>query len=206
MDASIAFIREAPTFLSLIALFFSAILEYVFPPVPGDTFALVGGILAGQDALPIVGVVLALTAGSTVGGLISFAAGRAVATKPWAREKLGRLLPDERLAKLERLFDRYGRWVVVANRFLPGLRAYVLVGAGMGRMQTSDIVIFGGISALFWNAAIVGAGIAVGENLDLLLGWVRQYTVAAWIVMGAAVGTALVVKGMRKWRASKDDP
>ncbi len=55
IDASIAFIREAPAILSLVALFFSAILEYVFPPVPGDTFALVGGILAGQNALPIVG-------------------------------------------------------------------------------------------------------------------------------------------------------
>ncbi len=124
----------------------------------------------------------------------------------WARKKFDRLLPDERLAKLEDMFDRYGRWVVVANRFLPGLRAYVLVGAGMGRMKTSDIVIFGGLSALFWNAAIVAAGIAVGENLDLLLRWVRQYTVAAWIVIGGAIAIAVVVKGVRKWRARRAPP
>ena len=206
IDQALVFVREAPALLSLLLLLVSGGLEYVFPPIPGDTFALLGGILAGQDVLPLVGVIVALTIGSTLGGLISYGVGRLAKSRRRARKILDRFLPQARMERLETLFTKYGRWVVVANRFLPGLRAYILVCAGVGGMPVRDIAIFGALSALGWNTALVGAGVVVGENLELLLDWVRRYTVAAWAVIGI-VGALLLIRVLinRRRQSAPDD-
>ena len=72
---------------------------------------------------------------------------------------------------------------LAVNRFLPALRAFFFVGAGLSRMSLGAVVLYGGISALVWNAILMGAGYAVGSNWDVLRDLAERYTVATLILI-----------------------
>jgi membrane protein DedA with SNARE-associated domain len=67
---------------------------------------------------------------------------------------------------------------LVVNRFLPALRAFFFVGAGLSRMSLGAVILYGGISALLWNAILMGVGYAVGSNWEALSDLAERYTVA----------------------------
>jgi membrane-associated protein len=72
---------------------------------------------------------------------------------------------------------------LVVNRFLPALRAFFFVGAGMSRMNVGPVIVFGGISAALWNALLMGIGYAVGNNWDVLRDLAERYAVATLILV-----------------------
>jgi membrane protein DedA with SNARE-associated domain len=67
---------------------------------------------------------------------------------------------------------------LAVNRFLPALRAFFFVGAGLSRMSLGAVILYGGISALLWNAMLMGVGYAVGNNWEALSDLAERYTVA----------------------------
>jgi membrane-associated protein len=76
---------------------------------------------------------------------------------------------------------------LAVNRFLPALRAFFFVGAGLSRMNAGPVVIYGGISAAVWNALLMAAGYAVGNNWDALRDLAERYAVATLILIVVAV-------------------
>ncbi|MCC7112505.1 MAG: hypothetical protein IT382_24645, partial [Deltaproteobacteria bacterium] len=92
-----------------------------------------------------------------------------------------------------------------ANRFLPGIRTTFILGAGLFRVPLRDVVIFGGISALLWNALLIGVGWLLGANLDRLQGWLTDYTLVGWIVV-AVVVIAAVARALFKRRRRTPAP
>ena len=184
----------------LALLFVSAAVEYVFPPFPGDTVTLFGAFLAATEGWSVPLVFAAATLGSVAGAAIDYAVGRGLAGKEeadlpgrlrWARARLDPLL--------ER-FARHGAAWVAVNRFLPGIRALFFVAAGMARLPAWKVIAWGAVSAAAWNALVIGAGLAVGSNWDFLLGLLRTYTTAAWIVVGSVVAGLIVRWAVRKNR------
>jgi membrane-associated protein len=76
---------------------------------------------------------------------------------------------------------------LTVNRFLPALRAFFFVGAGLSRMSVAAVLIYGGLSAAVWNALLMGAGYAVGSNWDALRDLAGRYAVATFILVAIAV-------------------
>ena len=76
---------------------------------------------------------------------------------------------------------------LAVNRFLPALRAFFFVGAGLSRMSAGAVLLYGGISALLWNALLMGIGYAVGSNWDVLRDLTERYTVATLILVTITV-------------------
>jgi membrane protein DedA with SNARE-associated domain len=76
---------------------------------------------------------------------------------------------------------------LAVNRFLPALRAFFFVGAGLSRMRPGAVLLYGGLSALVWNALLLGVGYAVGNNWDALRDLAERYTVATLILVAVVV-------------------
>src|SRR5687768_13833195 len=62
--------------LGYLALFLASLIEYVFPPFPGDTVVLLGGVFAARGQRPWFWVLLVVTAGSVVGSAIDYFIGQ----------------------------------------------------------------------------------------------------------------------------------
>jgi membrane-associated protein len=198
----LAYLSRGESALGLAALAAASLVEYVFPPFPGDTVTLFGAFLAATARWHVVAVLAAVTAGSLAGAAIDYAVGRRLAARPLDELSPRRRRLRERLAPFVARFERHGAAYLAVNRFLPGIRALIFVAAGAARLPLAKVLAYGALSALLWNALLIGAGFAVGENWELLLELMRRYTVAVWIAIGLAVGALVAVALRNRGRRS----
>jgi len=166
--------------------------EYVFPPLPGDTVVLFAVVLAARAQLNWALVYALMTLGATGGGLMAWAFGSWLANHEdqWPRF-LKRPGATRALDAVRRGYARHGPMYLAVNRFLPALRAFFFIGAGLSRMGAWPVILFGGLSAALWNALLLGAGYAVGHNWDALRDLMERYTMATLVVI--IVGVVAIV-------------
>jgi membrane protein DedA with SNARE-associated domain len=160
-----------------------SLVEYVFPPFPGDTVVLAGAVLAAAGALGLPWVFVAVTVGAVVGTAIDWWAGRKAA------DQLHRLSAKRRATvdKLVRGFERFGPVLLVLNRFAPGIRALFFVAAGVAGLRLWVVVAWSTVSATLWNALLIGIGTWAGWNLDRLVPLTGKVGWAGAVVVGLVV-------------------
>lgn len=194
-EAWLAALAELPQGWGLLVLALSAMIEYLFPPFPGDGITVLGAVLIDAAGWSLWGVLSAVTAGSVVGGMLTYEVGRLVARgqrDSWIGRRLSAPAIQTRVDQVCAYFNRYGAATIAVNRFVPGLRAVVFVTAGLAGLERWRVLVWAIVSAAIWNGALVGAGALVGHNLDALLGLLRRYTATASWVLAALVLVVLV--------------
>lgn len=191
----------------LVLLGGAALVEYVFPPFPGDTVTLLGAVLAVRGEASPAAVLAVVTAGSAVGASLSYAAGvwiRARGPRP-AGGPLARLLSPELLARAAVQYRRWGLWLVLVNRFIPATRSLIFVFAGMSGLRFLPTLLVGTLSAAVWNTLLILAGFAVGANLEALQQAVTRWNLWVWTVLAVAVlagGAVWLVRRRRRGSAT----
>ena len=193
--------RAAPAILVL-----ASFVEYVFPPFPGDLVVVLGAWYAveGKVSWPVAFV--AVTAGAVLGCFVDYAAGRWLAPRLALRASHRGPLSAERLHRFVAAYRRWGPALLVVNRFLPGVRGFIFVGAGAARLPLAQVLVLGGLSAAIWNALLLAAGRLLVGSLPELLELVRRFSEAAWMAMGAVTLAAAIWIWRRRARgASREE-
>jgi membrane protein DedA with SNARE-associated domain len=194
--------------LGLLLLGLSALIEYVFPPFPGDTVVLFGAFLVTRHGWSLPLVFLVVMAGSGVGAMADFAFGVWLGRSQGGGLRGFLLGPVERQRKIEGLLDafrRHGEAYIAINRFLPAVRALFFVAAGMARLRAGRVLFFSLASAAAWNTLIIGAGFAVGKSWEGIERFFRLYTTLAWAALGAVAVVLLVRFLLRRGRRAPSD-
>ena len=192
---------SSPGLLEYAVLALGAMLEYVFPPFPGDVVILLGAILVGKYDWSMPAVCVAVSAGSALGLSLDYAFG------VWVRHRDASWRAKYRLwARLGNSIDRfdafYRRWgalCILVNRFVPAVRAIFFVGAGMAGIQYWKTLVLGLASAMIWNLLIFVVGVSVGNKWDDLRAVLGTYSTVAWII-GIVAGLAVAVWWLRRRR------
>jgi membrane-associated protein len=145
--------------------------------LPGDSLLLVAGVLSaegtGDYTLNIWLVILACVTGAILGNLVGF----------WFGRKVGRPLferPDSRFFKRSHLeaadafYRKYGAITIIAARFMPFVRTFAPIVAGVSDMDRRKFLLYTVIGAVLWGAGLPLAGYVLGEAMgntldDLLL-------------------------------------
>ena len=184
----------------------AALLEYVVPPFPGDTVVLMGGIYAVRGEKPWWLVLGVVTVGSVLGAAINYAVGRWLARRFEANP--GRSFFGLTHAKLEAVQARMrhaGPWLLLVNRFLPGIRGVIFIAAGAAHVPRVNALALGAVSALAHSGLVLGLGMAVGGNLERLTLLVSRYQYAViGLLVVAALG--LGVRALTRRRESTIEP
>lgn len=180
------------------ALAISAFLENVLPPVPGDTVVVFSAYLVGRGRLDWVPVYLATCLGGTAGFLVMFHIGRSRG-RSFFQGRRNSVFSIDRLARVEAWLARYGIWLLLANRFLSGVRSVIALGAGIGGMAWRTAIVGSVLSMAIWNGGLLFAGSMVGRNWDRVAEILAQYNlVVTVVVLVLAAGLAA-----RWWRRSR---
>ena len=183
MEGLTEFFRSIHGTWGYVFLFLSSLGENLFPPLPGDTFLILGAVLVGRGQFDFLPAYLATTAGSLTGFMALFFIGRRWG-RALFRSKANAVFSEKHLHRVESWFGKYGYWIIAANRFLSGFRSVVSLGAGIAGMKPWPVFGLAVVSVALWNAILMGAGIWVGEN------WVRvvgQYQKGIFILLAAAL-------------------
>jgi len=146
-------------------LFFSNVLENIFPPYPGDTVILVGGYLASAEKLSFLGVFLISLLGCLTGAMILYFLGQ---RKGRGFFKNGKILNQSNLAKIEVWFKKYGEEVILASRFLTGIRSGVALSAGLGNVKVKKMIVYISISIALWNGLLIFLAAKLQQNWQAL--------------------------------------
>jgi len=192
VDEFLHTLEHGPSYWAYALVAGAAGVEYVFPPIPGDTVALFAVALAVRAQLDWLFVYLSMTVGALVGGIGAWGFGLWLANHegswPGFLKSPG---ATRALDAVRRGYTQHGGMYLAVNRFLPALRAFFFVGAGLSRMSLGAVILYGGISALLWNAILMGVGYAVGSNWEVLSDLAERYTVATLILIVIVVAGIL---------------
>jgi membrane protein DedA with SNARE-associated domain len=162
-------------------------------PLPGETILVAASVYAGTGRLSIVGVgvvaVLAAVAGNCIGYAIGFFGGHALVLR------YGKyvFLTPERLDKTERFFARRGGLVVVAGRFIEGLRQAAGIIAGTAEMPFKRFMIFNVLGAILWVAVWAPIGYLAGDHIGTI------YTTATRYSLYLLIALLLLLAGWIAW-------
>jgi membrane protein DedA with SNARE-associated domain len=189
--------------LGYVALMLASLIEYVFPPFPGDTVVLLGGVFAVRGQRSWLLVLAAITAGSVVGAAIDYAIGNRLARRFERAADFAQRHPH--IHRLQERMRSGGIWLIALNRFLPGVRGLLFVAAGASSMSFRRVMFWGTLSALVWNSLMLGLGIALGGNAERLEQFVHQYNRWAIAVIALAVAT-FAARYLWKFRRRSEEP
>lgn len=144
--------------------------------LPGDSLLFTAGLFVAQGAIDaplwLVCVILVAAAivGNATGYWIGYKAGPAIFDKPESK-----LFKPEHVAKTQGFFDRYGNRAIVLARFVPIVRTFITVMAGVGRMDARRYFTYSVIGGVVWAAGVTVLGFWLGqfsfvrENIELML-------------------------------------
>ncbi|MDY0081919.1 MAG: DedA family protein [Ignavibacteriaceae bacterium] len=158
-----------------ILLFAFAYVENLFPPSPSDTVIVIGGTLVGTNYLHFIPTLIFATGGSIAGFLTAFGIGWLLDKKIIHSGKL-KFLNVQTIEKAETAFRKWGYYLIVANRFLPGTRAVISFFGGMSRLDVHKTMLLSSISSLLWNIILIYLGIVFGENVALVDKYLSTYS------------------------------
>ncbi|MBD0338379.1 MAG: DedA family protein [Thermoleophilia bacterium] len=162
--------------LTYAALFLVSGLDAFFPIVPSETAVIAAGTLAATGDLLLWVVIPAAALGAFAGDNVSYGLGALFgerAAKRLFRGEKGR----RRLARAQRLLDRYGVLVIVTARFVPGGRTVTTFACGTLDMTWRRFLVYDAVAVVIWAtyAAMIGylGGTAFREDIwkALLLGF-----------------------------------
>jgi membrane-associated protein len=148
--------------------------------LPGDTLLFFTGVLTytGTIALPVPVVILLVFAAAFLGDQLGFVIGRSAGPRIFERRETG-LFSRRNVDRTQAFFDRFGSWAVTLARFVPVVRTFAPVAAGVGRMRYGTFVLFNAIGAAAWTVLVIGLGFAlasipgvadvVGRYMDVVL-------------------------------------
>jgi membrane protein DedA with SNARE-associated domain len=168
------------------AVFGCIFVEGVGIPAPGQTLLVAAALLAGRGELglsQLLGVALVAAAlGNTIGWLVGRAGGRPL---------LQRFAHGERLARVERLFARWGPRIVGLGRFVDGLRQINGLAAGALGMECRQFLAWNFIGALLWVGFWGLGAYGFGRDFDVIASAVHR--ARPFLVPLVLVGVALLL-------------
>ncbi len=175
-------------------------------PFPEDVSLILGGYLVFQSPANHLYLMVATGfLGILAGDSLIYAAGRRLGNRARAEHGrlLRRLLTAERRAKVEALFARHGEKIVMAARFMPGVRAVTFFTAGSAGMPYARFICFDGLAALASAPAFVFLGFRFGRQLQRGIELIKRFQIATAIVIVVSVCVWL---GWRRWRDGRRKP
>jgi membrane-associated protein len=132
--------------------------------LPGDSLLFTAGLLASQGQLNFPVVLLGCFLAAVLGDQVGYVFGQRVGPALFRR-------PDSRFFKMENVeraqayFEEHGSRTIVLARFVPIVRTFAPIVAGVGRMPYRTFVTYNVLGGLLWAVGVTSLGYALGETV-----------------------------------------
>ncbi|MDB5179054.1 MAG: associated Golgi protein-like protein [Patescibacteria group bacterium] len=93
------------------------------------------------------------------------------------------LISHRELEAAQKLFEKYGGWLVVVGAFIPGIQGLVGYVAGIAQMKYLRFLIAVFVGKLVWIGGLVYLGSVLGDHIDLIDRWIKQIGVVVLAAM-----------------------
>ena len=133
--------------------------------LPGDSLLVTAGLLAAtMGVFNVWWLGLLLTVASVLGNTSGYAIGRATGPRLFSRED-SLLFNKKHLVRAREFYERHGGKTVIIARFMPIVRTFVPVVAGMGQMEYRRYTIYNVIGGIGWIWSMLFIGYFLGRYI-----------------------------------------
>jgi len=166
--------------------------------LPGDSLLFTAGLLASKGTLNlpviIIGCAAAAIVGDQVGYLIGRRAGPALFKRPDSR-----LFKKKNAERAHAYFEKNGPKTIILARFLPVIRTFTPVVAGVGEMDYRRFATFNVIGGVLWAGGVTLAGNILGKSVPNIDRWLLPIIV----VIGAVSFVPVILELLKMRRTGK---
>lgn len=180
-----------------IVLFILLALGIIALPIPDETLLVFAGALMAKGVLVVPLTILAAIAGSITGISISYVVGRTGGH--YVVHKYGSMvgITDDKLQKAHVWFERYGKWTLTFGYFIPGVRHFTGLTAGISELEYRHFSLFAYSGALLWVTTFLSIGYFFGNICFSFLESIDTTTV---LIVGACVtllAVYIIIKSLK---------
>jgi membrane-associated protein len=165
--------------------------------LPGDSFLFTAGLLSSQGrfSLPIAALLPVCFIAAALGDQVGYAFGSRVGPPLFTRAR-SRFFNPGNVERTQRYFDEHGPKTVLLARFVPVVRTFAPIMAGVGGMRYRVFAAYNVVGALVWAVGVTLLGYTLGSsvpNIDHYL-----LPAVALIVIASLVPVAVEVMRVRR--------
>lgn len=130
--------------------------------LPGDSLLFTAGFLASQGIFDIRVLSIICFIGAVLGDSVGYTFGHKIGRKLFQR-KDSLLFHKDNLMKAEKFYERHGKKTIVIARFMPMIRTFAPIVAGVGNMDYKTFLSYNIFGGLLWGVGITVAGYFLGS-------------------------------------------
>jgi len=165
--------------------------------LPGDSLLFTAGFLASQGYFNIAALIGVCFVAAVSGDAVGYGFGHRVGRGLFRKEE-SRLFKPAHLLRAEAFITRHGGKAVILARFLPIVRTFVPIIAGVGAMKYSRFAFFNVVGALLWAVGLPLAGYFLGSAIPS----VDRYLLP---IIGLIILLSIAPTAIHIWRESGDE-
>lgn len=167
-----------------LGIFLLMALESSFFPFPSEVVMIPAGYLVYTGQMNLYMAFAAGAFGSLAGALFNYYLCYFLG-RPFVA-KYGKYvgITDEKMAKFESFFNRYGEISTFNCRLIPGIRQYISLPAGLAKMNIFTFSLYTTLGAGIWVAILLAIGYYIGDQKELIKEYLTQITIYLLLVVG----------------------
>ncbi|MGC4113316.1 MAG: DedA family protein [Myxococcales bacterium] len=174
-------------------------------PLPEDVALITGGFLVHQGAARLDVMIVIAFVGILGGDSIAFLLGRHFGDRLTRVWPFRLIVTPAKQAKVEGLFAKYGEKIVMAARFMPGVRAVTYFIAGAAGMSYPKFIGFDGLAAMVSAPVFVVLGWKFGNEIDSLIKAVRKGQTSVLVTVAVVVLLVVAFRYVRSRKAARKE-
>lgn len=152
--------------------------------LPGDTLLFSAGLLASQGLFPIEALIIATITAAIVGDNVGYSIGRRTGHRIFNKED-SLLFHKDHLVRAEKFYEKHGGKTITLARFIPMVRTFAPVVAGVGKMPRKRFMFYNVLGGVLWGGGVTLLGYWLGAKIPGLDHYI-EYVLIAVIVLSFA--------------------
>lgn len=187
------------SFWVYLIIFTACFIENIFPPFPGDTFIIVGGILVGLGRLELWIIAPLVIIGGMSSVMVLYYLGHRYGREFFLRKNY-RIFSVNDITRSERQLSKRGWALLIISRFLIGIRAAIAVVSGIARYNPLKMFLFSTMSYVLFTGLVMYLSISLVENIEGIDYYLDAYKMVVWPIVTIIV-LAWVISKLRNSKA-----
>ncbi len=163
--------------------------------LPGDSLLFTAGLLASQEILHIAVLVPSAFAAAVIGDSVGYAIGANIGPRIFTKQN-SRFFHKDHIARTQKFYERWGGKTIILARFIPIIRTFAPVLAGVGNMRYSRFLMYNIAGGFLWAVCIPLAGYFLGSMIPSVDKYLMPI-VGGIIILSILPGVIEVVKNKR---------
>lgn len=189
-----------------LGLFVLLVLGTLGLPFPEDGILLLGGFLIAHGVIHPLPGFLVIYSGLLMTDFLLYSVGRKYGRKLVEHRKFHKIITNDRLAKLEKKFKKWGVLVVFFGRHLLGVRAQIFLVAGVMKMSWKKFLLVDGTSALLTITLWGGLGYWGGNSVHTLTKNIKNLELIFILILAGSILIGLLNKYLKHKRIKIGEP